>query len=329
MQALDFACPPGTSQFSTTSERRPAADYRPSCCTADAVGGAQANALAAMAALASTCNDAVGLINQNPLGRYQNNGSCSYDCGFREQTWSWWADYRPTNANLASQVNGMNLAAPYATAFQPTRQWLEGALPGNARQLQEQLALIASIDAAIAASGQQTPEQQAQLAQAFTALSNLLASNLGQANQALGNLASFLSWAQPATSGLADYVNSCKAYIQQSAINLENDLIGKIACGAGDVRNTINGMLSDVGAKFARMQPGFDAVNAREVNALQAGDAVAGVFLGLQADSQLVGQQLDLARTFEPASPLRQMHLNIAGSTWNHFVQQADSQLQA
>ncbi|MET1077159.1 MAG: hypothetical protein ABWY06_03970 [Pseudomonas sp.] len=318
-----------SSQFSVTSRRRLAPAPRASSCTLSDSGGAQAQALSAMAALSTACSNAITLVNQNPLGRYANSGSCSYDCGFMEQDWNWWADYRPTNANLAQRLSAMNIAASYGVAFQPTQNWLNQGLPGYANQLSGNLATINGIDAVIAATGSETPEQSAQLSSAFTALGNALQNNLNEANQGLQSLAGFLSWEQGSTSGFPSFVEGCKTFIQQNATATENNLIGQIACGADDVRNTYNAMFADIAAKFARMQPGFNDTGNRLQSALQAGDAVTGVFLVLQSNSQLVSGQLAQAQLYPAGSVLRTMHLSIVQNEWGSFVQQANSQLSA
>ncbi|RON53964.1 hypothetical protein [Pseudomonas frederiksbergensis] len=318
-----------SGQYTVSHRQRLAPSTRQSCCTASDAGGAQANALAAMSALSTSCANAINVVNQNPLGRYSNDGSCSYDCGFKEQDWNWWADYRPTNTNLAQRVGGMDIASPYNAAFQPTQQWLNPDLPNYATQINANLASITQIDAAIAASGSETPEQSAQLNNAFASLANVLQSNLNEANQALQNLASFLSWEQGPTSNFPAYVDGCKSYIQQSATTIKNNLIGDIACGSGDVQNTFNAMFADIATKFANMQPGFNDVSAKLQTAFAAGDAVTGVFLVLQSDSQLVSGQIVQAQNYPPASALRTLHLNIAANEWASFVQEANTQFQA
>jgi hypothetical protein len=320
-----------SSQFTVTHRQRLTPSTRQPCCTASEVelGGAQTNALAAMSALSTSCSSAINVVNQNPLGRYDNDGSCSFDCGFKEQDWSWWADYRPTNTGLAQRVAGMDIASPYNSAFRPTEQWLNPDLPNFAIQLSANLASVAQIDAAIAAAGSETPEQSAQLDSAFAALANVLQSNLNEANQALQNLAAFLTEIKEPTSYLQAFIGSCKNYIQQNATDNENNLIGQIACGSGDVQNTFNAMFADIATKFANMQPNFNDVDNKVQTALAAVDAVTGVFLVLQSDSQLVSGQIVQAQGYPPASALRTMHLNIAANEWTSFVQEATTQFQA
>jgi hypothetical protein len=317
------------SGFRVSSRNKPRASA-PSQCGSDADAvGAEAAALAALSALSASCTNASGLVNQNPLGRYGDSGSCSFDCGFKEQKWSWWADYRPTNTNLLQVVAVCNITAPYTTVFQPTQTWVNTDLPAFGSSLNGNLTTIAQIDAAIvAAHGVETPQQAAQLAAAFSTLASILQNNLSEANRALQNLASYLSSVQ-SWSGtyLPNYVTSARAYIQTSATKIEEDLIGQIACGADDVRNSFNGMFADVNAKFANMQPGFNDVTAKLTAAVQAGQHVAGVFLVVQSDSTLVSQQLTKAQSYNPISPLRTMHLNMAGNEWSGLVQEANFQL--
>lgn len=296
---------------------------------ADAVG-AEAAALAALSALSTSCTTASGVVSQNQLGPYGDDGSCDYDCGFKEQKWSWWADYRPTNTNLTQVVAGYNITAPYATAFQPTQTWVTTDLPAFGSSLDGNLTTIAQVDAAIvAAHGVETPQEAAKLAAAFESLATILQNNLSEANRALQNLASYLSWVQGwSGTSLPNYVTSARSYIQTNATNIEEDLLGQIACGANDVRNSFNLMFVDIDAKFATMQPGFNDVTAKLAAAIQAGQRVAGVFLVVQSDSTLVSEQVTQAQSLGPTSPLRTMHLTIAGNEWSGLVQEANFQLQ-
>lgn len=327
--------PPGSHLFSQSSvavRRAQRADSAGACitCGASDANGAQAAALAALATLASSCNSANVVVSQNPLGKYGWNGSCTYDCGFMEQDWSWWADYRPINASLAQSVDSSNITDAYQTAFAPTQQWLTNALPARSSSITADLTSIGQIDQAIIQSGGEiTPQEQAALDAAFNDIAAQLQDNLGAANLALQNLASYLSWVQGHTGDLQSNVDGSKAYIKSNATAIENDLLGKIACGAGDVQASFNVMFNDVDAKFAAMQPGFSTVTTNLQAAINAGSKVAGVFLVLQSDSKLVSDQASQARQTPPTSPLRKMRLNMAGENWTSFVQEADSQFLA
>jgi len=330
MQPSDPPTASSPSQFGIASRRKSPSSARQGCGADADAGGAQAAALAALLALSNSCTNASALVNQNQLGPYGDSGSCSYDCGFKDQSWWWKADYRPTNSNLVQVVAANNISGPYTTAFQPTQTWVNTDLPASGNSLTATLAAIAQIDAAIvAAGGNETPAQSSQLAAAFNNLPGILQVNLNQANYALQKLASYLSWVQGGGVGpIQGYVTAAQSYIKTDATKAEENLIGEIACGSGDVTNSFNGMFADVNAKFANMQPGFDAVTAKLAAALQAGDHVAGVFLTLQSDSTLVSEQITQAQSYPPTSGLRTMHLNIAGNEWSDFVQEANFQLQ-
>lgn len=321
---------PQYSEFSVSTRRKATRSSAACGCGVGDASGAQAAALAALASLATTCTNAANAVNQNPLGRYDNSGSCTYDCGFMEQTWSWWADYRPTNANLVQAVGLCNITAGYGDAFAPTQVWISKDLPQFSTAITGDLAKIAGIDQAIInAGGEITPQQQTDLNNAFDDLNKELQANLNEANGALQYLASFLSWDQGHTGDLQSTVTNSQAFIKQNATGIENDLIGQIACGAGDVQNTFNAMFTDVNNKFVAMQAYFNTVTSNLGVAVQAGSRVAGTFLVLQSDSTLVSQQVQQALSFPPTSALRTMHLNIAGQNWTDFVQEANTQLQA
>jgi hypothetical protein len=322
------AAPEPTSQFTVSDRRTSTLSPHQDCCRVSSGAGAQAAALAALATLAANCGIAADVVNQNPLGRYSDSGSCDYDCGFKEQDWNWWADYRGTNTNLVQAVGSMNITGPYTAAFQPTQTWVNAALPGFSGSLNGSLATINRIDAAIiAAGGVETPEQDAELSAAFANLSSVVQGSLGQANQALQNLAAFLSWEQGHTGVLQNLVTSSQGYIKTDATNTENNLIGQIACGAGDVQNSFNNMFNDINNKFATMQTCFTTVTSNLLAAIKAGDSVAGVFLILQSDSSVVSEQIVQAQSYPPSSPLRQLHLNISGNEWGNLVQKANAEL--
>jgi hypothetical protein len=332
MQPITLLPPSPTSQISVASRRkgRPSAGAECGCAAPADDQGAQAAALAALATLAAACSASQTVVAQNPLGRYSDSGSCTYDCGFMEQDWSWWADYRFVNTNLQNCVAGMNFSGPYGVACQPMQAWVGSSLPTINTSVNGDLQDIRQIDAAIiAAGGDETPAQRAQLASDFTDLGNQLARNLGLANGALQQLAGFVSWEQGQGGAVDALVASSKTYIQTSATNNENNLIGQIACGAGDVQNSFNNMFTDIASKFTTMTTSFNTVDQDFEAAIQAAQAVAGVFLVLQQDSALVSQRLDLAQGLSPTDPLRLMDLNIATNVWTELVNTATAQLQA
>jgi hypothetical protein len=329
MQTITLHPPTPTSQSSVSSRRKTNASSPSTCCTVGDGSGAQAAALAALGILASACSAAAAVIAGNPLGAYGDNGSCDFDCGFKEQTWSWSADYRFVNGNLQAAVTSLDFSSAYGAAFAPTQNWVGTDLPQFGLRLNSALQDIRQLDQAIiAAGGEVSPAQQNQLNTDFSSLNTMVANDLTEANSGLQTLAGFLSYEAGQSSQLADLVASSKAYIQTDATRCENDLIGKIACGSGSVQNSFNNMFTDVATKFATMQTSFNTVTSNFQTALNAADAVAGVFLVLQSDSSVLSEQLALTQTFAPTDPLRALHLNIAANMWGELVSTATVQLQ-
>jgi hypothetical protein len=292
--------------------------------------GAAGAASAALVTLAGSCAAAATAATQANLGPFADNGSCSYDCGFREQDWWWNANYVPyvTNGQLIPGIAQVNIGGAYNNAYQTTITWAGTDLATYGASLTGSLTLIAQIDAAIIhAGGDETPAQAAQLAAAFSNTGNQLSANLNEANQALQSLAGFLSQRQGQIGYLPALAKSCQSFIHTDATNTENNLIGQIACGSGDVQNSFNGMLATIDAAFAALQPPFNAVNSDVQAALQAGQSVAGIFLILQSDSQLVSQAIAEAQALAPTDPLRQFRLNIAATSWSALTTEATTQL--
>jgi hypothetical protein len=315
-------------QSSVSTRRLPAGAPRQDCCRVGDGGGAQTQALAALAKLTASCTTAIAVIGNNPLGRYADSGSCTYSCGFKEQDWNWWCDFRQTNTNLAQDVTGSDFTGPYATAFVPAQTWVGTALPGSSTTVNENIATIMQIDAVIAASGQETPAQTSQLQAAFLNLNDAVGNNQSQMNGAVQNLAAFLNWEGGQTSVLSTAVISSRTYIGTTANKIKNDLINQIACGAGDVQNSFQNMFNDIDAKYTAMQPGFSSVTSTLQAALGACQRVAGQFLPLQADGANIRAEIDNAQQYPPSHPLRQLHLHNAQNEWQQMALHAVIELQ-
>ena len=315
------------SSFGVAS-RRHAERVVSGCSTCGIVGNPASAATAAFATLNTDCASATAVVNQANFGPFGDNGSCDYDCGFREQTWWWKADYTPTKTNyLVPGVAQMNSQAAYARAFQPTRTWVGTDMGNYGAALTSALNQITAIDQAIIRSGTETPAQAQALVAAFAAANTQVQNNLGEVNGALQVLASFISGQQPFVGSLQSLAATRQAWIVTDATNLKNNLIGQIACGAGDVTNSINGMLSTIAQGFTSMQAPFATVNNDLQNALGAASQVAGVFLTIQSCSQAVTEQIAIANGFAPTDPLRQFHLNIVATTWGELASTATAQL--
>ncbi|MES2317588.1 MAG: hypothetical protein V4631_08850 [Pseudomonadota bacterium] len=318
--ALQQSC-----QFTVSTRRKPAGAPPHGCCNDGS--GAQANALASLAILTASCSAANVVVGNNPLGRYADNGTCTYSC-CNEQYWNWWCDFRNTNANLEKTVTNTDFTAAYANAFVPAQTWVGSALPGLSGTLAENIGTIIQIDAAIRESGGETPQQAAQLNTAFLSLANAVQNNQGQMNGATQNIASFLAWEGGQTGVLATAVTNSKAYITTTATNVENNLIGQISCGSGDVQESFQNMFNDIANKFATMQTGFSSVAANCQAALTACQQVGGQFLPLLADGANIQAEVANALSLPPASIMRLLHLKNAQGEWNQMAQNAGIQLQ-
>jgi hypothetical protein len=75
-----------------------------------------------------------------------------------------------------------------------------------------------------------------------------------------------------------------------------NDLIGKIHCGDGDVRNQFNAMKSVVDGSFVALQPPFATVNSQFENAWGAASGISGVYLNIQNRHGMVASETRLAQ---------------------------------
>ncbi len=328
MQPVTLILPSPPSRFVVSSRRKAGSPSAPGCGCA-ATSDAQGAQAAALAALDASCTAAEAVVSQNPLGPYADSGSCSYDCGTMEQNWNWSADYRAVGANLQNCLAGMDFSQPYAVAYQATASWVGSGLPGISTAIGGDLQAIQQTDAAIAgAGGDATPAQQAQLASAFGDLGTQLSNNLGLLDQALQQLAGFVSSEQGQGGAVDSLVASSKAYIQSDATTAENNLLGQIACGSGDVQGSFGGMFQDVANKFATMQASFAPVDANFQASFGAVQLVTGAFLVLQQDSDMVSKRLASAQAMAPTDPLRAMDLTIAGNLWADLVASADAQFQ-
>jgi hypothetical protein len=292
------------------SSRRLSAPASTDCASCSADGNPAVAAFAAFATLSTDCGSAITVINQANFGPFGDNGSCSYDCGFREQTWWWKADYTPTKTNyLVPGVSNMNGLAAYTGAFQPVKDWVGGSMTSYGASLNGSLTLIAQIDQAIIKAGFETPEQAAELTAAFENANAQVQGNLNTADQALQNVAGYINWSQQFVGSLQSLSTARQAWITQDATNLENNLIGQIATG------------------FTAMQQPFNTVNADLQAALNAGSGVAGSLLVIQSDSQLVSNEIANALSYAPTDQLRQFHLNLAASDWGVLTTTAISKL--
>lgn len=318
-------------QLSVSTSRASAPDHLTpglACCTVDSGGGAQSDALAALASLASASANARNLVNQNGLGPYGADGSCNFDCGFKTQHWGWSVDYRNSvNANLIQYVNAADFNSVYRSGFQPAQGWVGQGLPGLSATVTSTVASIMSIDAAIAASGQESPQQAAQLNAGFAALAGAIDNNKGQISRAMQSILSCLQWSEGQPPRLAAYVVDSKASIKDGATSAENNLIAQIACGDGDVRNSFNNMFNDVDARYTAMQPGFSNVAATAQTALTACQRVGGQFLPWQADTASSGAEFAQAQPLQPGSFIRRLHLRNAADLWAQMAQSATFQL--
>jgi len=312
------------SQFTVSTQPRNVA--LTAATSAEATGAAQV-AQAAFTALNVNCAAAIAPINQNQLGPYGTNGSCTHDCSY-QQTWTWTADYRYINTNLLQGVATINVGGIYNTAFQPIQTWVGTNLPAFGTQLLKDLDTITQIGIDINhAGGNPTTQQLAQLKAAFTDAGQVLQANLDQANQGLRSLSNFVNQQNPNTGYLQTISTNAQTNIKTDGTKTENSLTGQIACGSGDVQNSFNAMFADVAAKFVAMQASINAADAGFQSALQAAVLVAGVFLSLQPKSQLVSEYLTQAQSYAPTDPVRQMRVNMAVSVWNTLVSEANAQL--
>jgi hypothetical protein len=291
---------------------------------ADAGSPAAGAAFAAFSTLSTLCGNAISAIGGASFGPFSNSGSCTYDCGFREQTWSWSVDFTAwVQQNLVPVVQGMDVSGAFAGAFAPTQRWVTSTLPGCSTRIISQINAINGIDDVIKRTGITTPVQQRALAQAFEGALSDVKNSLDAANGALQVLSSFLT----SVTGRSMSAQPYQTAIGTALTNQMNDLIGRISCGAGDVRNQFGAAQAVVNNSFASLQVPFNAVNTQYNTATDAGDVVAGVFLDIQSDSQSVTDFLNKAQGVLPTSPLRRGYLDIASNDWASLVAYAQVQL--
>jgi hypothetical protein len=277
--------------------------------------------------LATNCGTAVTAVNNANLGRFSNDGSCSYDCGFMDQNWNWWFDFTNQKAAvLLPAVNACNIQGPFTTAYSSTQQWLVH-LTQYGTSLTQSLTQISQIDAAIKASGNETPQQAQQLTAAFSNAATQTDLSLAEMNRALQQLAGYISGVQPSLGGLAAQgVNIQKGDDAQIA-GWRDDLIGKIACGSGTVTDQFAAAQAVLDAAFAAFQPPFKAIDSQAGTTLHDASVLPGAMLVLQTDSSSFTQEINKAQTYPPASPLRTLHLNIATQDWTALTAYAQAQL--
>lgn len=287
-------------------------------------------AFAAFVALTSECGAANKVVNAANLGPFGDNGSCDYDCGFKEQTWWWKANYTQivkTN-QLEPGVNSMDLSGSYQQAFNQTEQWLNASLPTYTKSFTEDVGNIEKTDAEIiAAGGDETPAQKAALETAFKNASQMIANSNNQTNAALKALAQFISNNTSMKDYLSNLSTSTHDYIKTDATNTENNLIGQIACGSGDVRSSFNGMFSTIDTAYNTMTTAFNSVESDLVVALNAASSVTGAFLNVQSDNTVIAQNLSKSNQYAPTDPLRKFYLQLAQESWTSYVTYAQSQL--
>jgi hypothetical protein len=311
--------------FNVTRRRLPS----PQAAAIDASPATAAmQAFAALHTICGAANTAVGAANFGPFG---DDGSCNYDCGFMTQNWNWNADYTSwaKNLNLLPGVATMDAGAGYSVAFAPATAWLTKTLPATTTALNGFLGVtIPQIDQAIIDNGGvPTPQQTAELAAAFNGALAQVNLCVAEANQALQNVAAFVIGQSHRTGSLQNLIASMRtsvdSAINSGAENLENQL----HCGQGDVQDQFNAMQTTVDASLVSLGPPLTAVNSQFTAALSAASAVAGVFLNIQSDSQVVTDQINLAQAEPPTSPVRTLHLNAATNEWSALASSAQTKL--
>lgn len=287
--------------------------------------GAQTNALAALALLNTACADGTTVVNQHPLGPYNGTGSCSPLCS-QTYNWQYRFDFTFFNSLINTTIGTVNLGSGYNDAFQPTQTWLETNLPNYSNALTGNITTILQIDTAVKnAGGTITPEQTAQLATAFSNLNTVLQNNLNEFNNGLQKIAAFLN-----------QQNSQINYLQNQAANFQANIQGTISgvvinvpCGKNDIEMFFDSVRSQVNSIFSTMQPSFNTINYNFQTALQAIEKVAGVFLSLQTNNDLITRFINQAQTLPPVSINRMLLLENAVGTWNDLVTEANLQLKA
>lgn len=289
-------------------------------------------AVAAFAQLDQVCAAAIAGINAANVGSFGNDGSCDYDCGLKEQTWWWKADfttYVKTNSLIPS-VSQIDCSAGFGNAFAPTGQWRDGQLPAASADFASAIETIRQIDAAVAGQGGvPTAAQTLALNQAFAAAAQARTNCVQSVNGAVQTLASFISYEQGFVSYLPGQANGCAAQITTWINQQSQNLIGQLACGGDDCQGQFNAMQATVTAAFVGLQTPLATAGAQLGTALQATALITGALINIQADLGGILDQLTQARNEPPASPLRTMHLNIVVNDWNDMVAYVQQQLAA
>jgi hypothetical protein len=222
----------------------------------------------------------------------------------------------------------MDAGTGYAAAFAPTTVWLTGSLPISTRQLiQVSFGTIAQIDQAIINSGAETKQQTLALANAFTSAFATVAGSLAAINHALQSIAIFVQGQSLRIGSLQNLLASMRTTIDNDINTQAENLENQLHCGQGDVQDQYDAMQNTVDASLVSLGPPLTAVNSQFAAALSAASAVAGVFLNIQAKSQIVTDQITLAQSQPPTSPLRTLHLKIATNQWNDLAGYARAQL--
>jgi hypothetical protein len=287
-------------------------------------------AFAAYQALTQACAIATGAVIGAMFGPFANSGSCTYDCGFQKQGWNWNADYTTwvKNDTLLPAVSASNAARDgFGTAFLPAQTWVGSDLSGYTAQIASAIAIIKSIDAAIGPAGQPTPEQAAQLQAAFNnAFAQVNGSN-SEANAALQTMGQFVTNQFPLQGNLAAVSSSSQSAVHTSITNSMNDLLGKIACGAGTVTDQFNAMRNVVDQSYVAINPSLNAADGQFATGITAASVIPGVFVNVQSNTDLVLQQLQVAQSLAAGSVMRMLHLNNAMEDWDEMVSYATTQL--
>jgi ABC-type transporter Mla subunit MlaD len=189
------------------------------------------------------------------------------------------------------------------------------------------LTQISQIDAAIKASGNETPQQAQQLTAAFSNTATQADLSLAEMNRALQQLAGYISGVQPSLGGLAAQGASIQQGDDKQIAGWRDDLIGKIACGSGTVTDQYAAAQAVLDGAFASFQAPFKAIDSQAGTALHDASQLPGVMLVVQTDSSSFTSELNKAQTYPPANPLRTLHLNNATQDWTTLVTYAQSQL--
>ncbi len=292
-------------------------------------GNAAQQTFASLTVLAQACASALAQVDTAMLGRFSNDGSCSYDCGFREQDWNWWFDFTGQKAiSLQPRVGASDIQQPFTVAYGPSAAWVATDIPSQTTAINQLIATILAIDAAIIqAGGHETPQQADALRQAFANLTSDSDSALDTMNAALQQLSAYLSWVSPTLGGLAAFCSALQKSNDAQIAGWCDNLIGQIACGDGDVRGQFAAAQIILDAAFATLYAAFAAVDTAALQSLRTASVLPGLLVNLQSDFAIFDQQVSQAHGYAPTSPLRTMHLNIAKTSWAELASYAETNL--